>query len=115
MCLRSLYGLAFAVRIGLQLQQVALTVNAAPRKSRRQDATGFRNVQLSVVSCKPLLGGYSGGPRSKFAADLVRHEKAGNIVGIRNHHAVDFVALYGSPLGMRFGSFQVAIEIGRFE
>ncbi len=28
-----------------------------PQKSRRQNATGFGNAQLSVVSCKPLLAG----------------------------------------------------------
>ncbi len=44
-------------RIGLQLQQTALTVIAMPQESRRQKATEFRNAQLSVVSCKPLLGG----------------------------------------------------------
>ena len=36
--------------------QAALTVNAMPRKSQRQNATEFRNAQLSVVSCKPLGG-----------------------------------------------------------
>jgi hypothetical protein len=46
-----------AQRIGLQLQQTALTVSATVLKSRRQNATEFRNAQLSVVSCKPLLGG----------------------------------------------------------
>jgi hypothetical protein len=30
-----------------------------PQKSRRQNATEFRNPQLSVVSCKPLLAGDS--------------------------------------------------------
>jgi hypothetical protein len=28
-----------------------------PQMSRRQNATEFRNAQLSVVSCKPLLDG----------------------------------------------------------
>ena len=46
-----------AQRIGLQLQQTALTVSAMPRKSQCQNATELRNAQLSVVSCKPLLGG----------------------------------------------------------
>ncbi len=46
-----------AQRIGLQLQRTALTVNAMPQKSRRQNATEFRNAQLSVGSCKPLLAG----------------------------------------------------------
>ncbi len=49
--------LADAQRTGLQLQQPALTVNAMPQKSRRQNATELRNAQLSVVSCKRLLDG----------------------------------------------------------
>jgi len=32
-----------AQRIGLQLQQAALPVNATPQKSRRQNATELRN------------------------------------------------------------------------
>ncbi len=45
-----------AQRIGLQRRRTALTVNATPQKSRRQNAIEFRNAQLSVVSCKPLSG-----------------------------------------------------------
>ena len=46
-----------AQRVGLQLQQTALTVNAMPQKSRRQNATEFRNAQLSVVRCNASSGG----------------------------------------------------------
>jgi hypothetical protein len=42
-----------AKRIGLQLQRTALTVSVMPQKSRRQNATQFRNAQLSGGSCKP--------------------------------------------------------------
>ena len=40
-------------RIGLQLQQTALTANAMLQKARRQEATEFRYAELSVGSCKP--------------------------------------------------------------
>jgi hypothetical protein len=46
-----------AHRIGLQLQQTALTVSAMPQQSRRQNATEVGSAQLSVVSCTPLLVG----------------------------------------------------------
>ena len=49
-------SMSAAQRIGVQLQQTALTVDATPQKSRCQNATEFRNAQLSVVRCKPLLG-----------------------------------------------------------
>ena len=72
------------------------------------------NYNIRPKKSSTLMGGYARWLRSEVTTNLVR-EKPGNIVRIGNHHVMGLIALYGSPLGIQFGPFQVAVEVGRFE
>lgn len=54
-------------RIGLQLQQTSLIVNATPQSSRRQNATQIENARLSVVSYEPIQPELDSARRKNFS------------------------------------------------